>query len=533
MHMNTQNNPERLNPWCKIIRHVGFLLGTDMGWASWIFAGTFDDTEESELEGGIVASAVGATIGLLVALGIVCHRFFKRKKEGQLTTEDDDADSWLDTENDPWNARVKVGVAVGEGIGSAFLLGIPFLPEKILLFLGRAIGGFLGGIIAFFTPAHWWTTSPKKLTPNPLSERLRSGTMLGSLVGTACSLFFLLMPTALSPILIISLCAGVGILLAAVVTYGLTEDAPPENKKLEAGTSNLKTTTDALKTEQLSIEKPTQESNPWAKRVRAGVQWGGCVGILLGALVPGFGVGLSIPISVILGGALASIGGALISLAAEPIILSFKSTEYVTDNPWGPRCRFGVAWGTSIGMIIGCLLFPGFAGATAGGAIGGLMGGLIAVISEPLYLHVTGRLHQNQANKNALGEEGEGEGEAEKDKILENSYNPWAERCRSGTMVGAAIGALIGLLCFPPLGMFYGAGIGGALGGIIAYLVPSEEKPPAHLEEEKNQWASGAEEEKQSTNQARNIFLEEPGKRVGKGMSEDNSTANSLVGNHL
>lgn len=510
MEQKERLNPERLNPWAKNIRHAGSLWGNDVGG---IFAAGYvlDETDDSDVEAGVIASAAGVIIGVLIAIGTLIYRKIESyRNEGsaqpvipaqagiQNKNKDEQENSWwTDNLNDPWNARVKAGVVFGEGIGRTIFSIIPPIPiiEKILIYLGGAIGGVLGGLIAYFTPASWWTKKSERPTSNPVSERVRTGGMIGSFAGIALSLLFLITPGGpLAPGVIVAVCGGLGALFGSIIA--LFADDSPLPRAIDAPG------------ERASQTPPILESNPWSKRIRAGVQWGACLGILLAVLFPGFGIGLSLPVSIAIGGAIASVGGAIISVLIEPLVLKFFPTAppspihgrgvggegvsnppdtftYATQNPWVPRCRAGVFWGTAWGMLIGCLLFPGFAGATAGGAIGGLVGGLVGIVSEPLYLYLRVAYQSWSQPKNPpaaqttrvdpLLQRGYEPLQAELDKYLENSPNPWSERCRTGTMVGAAIGALIGYLLFPPLGMFYGSGIGGILGGVIAALIPSAE----------------------------------------------------------
>lgn len=450
--MGNRSTKSNLNPWSKIVRHIGMLWGVLVGWLlSWILVAESDTGDD--VEAGVIATAVGAMIGLLYMIGksvydFIVDQFISSKSSDE---NQDEENSLLPKENvnNPWNARLKAGVVFGEGIGRiAFsILPIP-LAEKPLMLLGGAVGGVLGGIIALFIP--WWTPSNDADIPqaNPTSERIRSGAMFGSAIGIVFGVFVIASLTSFAMPLCILFGAGLGATLGSLFAYNVEDEKEAHN----TGTENSKI-----------------PSNPWAKRIRAGIQWGACLGILLGVLIPGLGIGLPLILSVTVGGALFSIAGGLVSLAIEPLVTKITTDiagkDYETTNPWGPRCRFGVALGTSVGMLIGCLIFPGPVGALAGGAIGGLIGGLIAVVGEPLYLACRGYYSSPSLKEKASIEE----------DLVCTSGNQYSERCRTGVLVGAAFGALIGFFFFPPLGMYLGGAIGGILGAGIALCIRSSE----------------------------------------------------------
>jgi hypothetical protein len=457
-----QQKSQRLlepNPSSKVIRHLGTLWGTDVGGVpTSIFIA---DGMEADAEAGVINSAVGAVIGILVSAGVLIYRKVKQlRRNKDIPVEDLKV---ADDLNNPWNARVKAGVVFGEGIGRTVFACLPIpMAEKPLLMLGSAVGGFIGGIIALFIPG--WKPSvqePFQNTElNPSSERIRSGAMYGSCVGIVFAVFFVALTGILDISAVVLLGAGIGAALGSFLAYCLNEGdffdkSPPNPEKPNAN----------------------ETQNPWSKRIRAGVQWAACLGILLGVLFPGLGLGLSVGLSPIVGGALFSVLGGVVSLFVEPLVTSFlipsvSDKDYRTVNPWVPRCRAGVAWGTCLGTLIGCFIFPGFFGATAAGAIGGLVGGFVAVVVEPIYLLL---------NK----EEGYKAVESDDPKYV--TPNPWAERCRTGTLVFAALGALIGYFLFPPLavflgsamvaplGMLLGGAIGGVLGGVVTFFLPSSE----------------------------------------------------------
>lgn len=434
---------ERLNPTSKNIRHVG-LWGTAIGGgisSIWIV----DETEDQDTEGGIIASFVGAIISVLVSCGILIYRYCRRDddayaaQEGDFLCEEED-------EGNPWNARLKAGVVLGEGVGRTLFSIIPIpWSEKLLLLLGSAIGGIIGGITALFCVT-WEPSQKKPITPNPSSERIRSGAMFGSYFGIAAGACFIFLPGLFEISTVILFGAGFGALLGGIAAYLMDDEAKTAEKS---------------------------ENNPWSKRIRAGMQWFACIGMLLGVLFPGLGIGLSATLSIIVAGAAFSVVGAVISYAAEYLIkaLDDKKDEKV-DNPWGPRCRAGVAWGTSLGVLISCLVCSlDIYGASFGGAIGGLVGGFIGIVIEPLYLRLM------QWWKPGLDH-------------AEHSFNPWSERCRTWTLVGAAVGAFIAYLICPPF-VFLGGGIGGVAGGIVGglgsfvvdYIQRHFWPPPSELED--------------------------------------------------
>lgn len=448
--MSSRNAKSNLNPWSKTIRHVGMLWGTLVGWLfSWILVSESDTGDD--LEAGIIASAVGAIIGILYVSCKSVYDFivdqFTPPKSSDQNVEEENSLLPEENVNNPWNARLKAGVVFGEGIGRVVFSILPIpLAEKPLMLLGGAVGGVIGGIIALFIP--WWKPSSHSHIPqaNPISERIRSGAMFGSAIGIVFGVFVIASLTPFSIPLCLIFGAGLGATLGSLFAYNVEDE-----KKTDAENSKI-------------------PSNPWAKRIRAGIQWGACLGILLGVLLPGLGIGLTLGLSVIVGGALFSITGGLISLAIEPLVtkisIGLAGKDYETANPWGPRCRFGVALGTSIGMFIGCFLLPGPIGALAGGAIGGLIGGLIAVVGEPLYLAFRGYYSSTFPQEKAS---------IEKEDLVCTSGNQYSERCRTGVLVGAALGALIGFLIVPGLGMYFGAGIGGILGAVVALCIRSPE----------------------------------------------------------
>ncbi len=433
--------------WAKEARHYGILWGTEVGQlSSWMF---INDIETGDAEAGVVASAVGAVIGILVIAGQSIYRRIKKTKKSSL----DSSYSLVqepavlpEDKNNVMHNRVKAGATFGAGVGCMIgavigaIVPIP-LAEKLCMTMGGAVGGTLGGLIAIIIP--WWNPSDIKSKPqaNPVSERIRTGAMLGSCVGVVFGAFVLGSIFPLSIPLCILLGIGFGVVLFSIAAYYLDESF---------------------------VEEKHNASNPWSKRIRAGVQWGACVGILLGVLLPGLGIGLNAALSVVVGGALFSIGGAILAVAIEPlitkIITSIWGKDYETANPWVPRARCGSFYGTWIGMLIGCCIFPGFIGATLGGAIGGIVGGLIAVAAEPIYIAFTS-WWKNESYVDTV-----------KTEELEScsSGNSWSERCRTGTQIGAALGALIGFFAFPPFGIFFGSAIGGILGGAIAYFIPAE-----------------------------------------------------------
>lgn len=449
-------NIKEPNPWSKVVRHIGLLWGTaSAGFATFLYA----DAIGGEGEVGIINSAVGAIIGVMVATGVLVHRKIKQftHPEGYQQEPKDDI-------NNPWNARVKAGVVCGEGIGRTLFLWVPIpLAEKPLLILGSAVGGFLGGLIALLIPG--WKPmvgeTSQRLELNPSSERIRSGAMYGSCFGIVLGVFFILIPGVWDISTFILLGSGMGAAIGSGLAYLFNEKDFPEG----------------------NLEKPGKHhQNPWSKRIRAGIQWAACLGILLGALFPGLGLGLSMNLTVIVSGALFSIVGGLVALVAEPLLTSpltknLFNKDYETANAWGPRCRAGVAWGTCLGMLIGCIVSPGFVGATAGGAIGGLGVGLAAVVCEPLYLLLL--------KCGLKGTEDDKEVYEKVYKVVDSdnplcaTENPWSERCRTATLVCGAIGALIGFFVFSPLslGFFCCGAIGGVCGGVAAYFLPPSEVP--------------------------------------------------------
>jgi hypothetical protein len=408
----------------KGIRHL-FLWGTDIGEAfSSPWAG-------DAVEGGVIGTAAGAVIAVAVGIGVIVYR--KARGRSSYSDEKD--------YNNPWNARLKAGVVLGEGIGRTLfailllvLAGL-FADPALLVLLGGAIVGCVGGLIAL-SISSWSPESGEKLKPefNPASEKIRSGAMFGVSAGV---LFGALLPIsfpALSFSTAVLIGSGVGAFIFGVTAYFADDDSTqsPDEVKL---------------------------MNPWAKRIRAGVQWGACLGILLGALLPELGI--------IVGGALFSVIGAGISLIVEPLFIHEETDEdyaYKTANAWVPRCRAGVAWFTSIGTLIGCFILPGPIGAAIGGGIGGLVGGFLGIAFEPLYIAVR-RLLGEKLDNATLDEE-----------LSCLSGNSWSERSRTGTLIFAAIGALIGFFAFPPFGMFVGGAIGGIVGGIGAFLLGFVEK---------------------------------------------------------
>ena len=317
------------------------------------------------------------------------------------------------------------------------------LAKKIGMTIGGAIGGVLGALIGIFIPSWLPQNKPQTLKANPADERLRSGAMFGTCVGIVLGAFVLpaLIPLAIP--LCILLGTGIGVALFSLAAYYLDDTY---------------------------IHEEITDSNPWAKRIRAGIQWGACLGILVAILFPGFGIGLSVILSVAVGGALFSIAGALISLVVEPIITKLVTSvcgkDYATANPWGPRARCGSFYGTWIGTLIGCCIFPGFIGATLGGAIGGLVGGFVAVVGEPLYI----KFMSYWKGENYL-DTVEAEGLSPSSCL---SGNSWSERCRTGAQIGAVLGACIGFFAFPPFGVFFGSAIGGILGGAVAFFIPDD-----------------------------------------------------------
>lgn len=441
-------------PWSKEARHFGILWGTEIGQLfSWPLV---DETDAYDAEAGVIASAVGAMIGVLVIAGQLIYKRIKKVKRSQKTSLDDklilvQKPSLLpEDKNNVIHNRAKAGATSGAGFGGVIgaalgaVLPIP-LAEKLLMLLGSAIGGTLGGLIAIIIP--WWV--PPEIDPkpqaNPVSERLRSGAMLGSCVGIVFGAFVLAALTPWGFPLCILLGIGLGTTLFSIAAYCLDES--------------------------WFIEEESNASNPWTKRLRAGVQWGAFVGILVGILLPGLGIGLSTMLSVVVGGALFSIGGCILALAVEPVLNKIipalcGGKNYETVNPWGPRARCGSFYGSWIGMLIGCCIFPGFIGATLGGAIGGLIGGLAAVLIEPLYLSWRGyySMKENDPEKKRIDSE----------DLSCSSGNQWSERCRTGAQIGAALGALIGFFAFPPFGLFFGSAIGGILGGGIAFLISAD-----------------------------------------------------------
>lgn len=445
----------KLNPWSKVVRHAGMLWGVSVGWLYSFLL--IDGTEAGDTDAGIVASAVGAILGVLVSIGYRLRWWFRKNLASlfpSFFSNDPSEEPFLNQidENNPWNARLKAGVVCGEGIGRTVfaLLSIPFV-EKPLIFLGGAIGGVLGGLVALVISGWNPGTDRPKKEANPASERIRSGAMLGSCVGVVIVLLILAIAGSIPFGLPISLAfvAGLFAAIGSLVAY-TCHDAEEEQRAKQNETV----------------------SNPWSKRIRAGVQWGACLGMLLGVLIPGLGLGLTLVQSIFIGAALFSVGGALLALIIEPLLVDpLMSRNYETDNPWVPRCRFGVALGTSVGMLIGCVivlccpvLFPSVLfGVTLVGAIGGLVGGLAAIVAEPMYLAYRGYYAVNEDEKIAIEQD-----------LTCTTGNPYSERCRTGVLVGAAIGAGIGFFLPIPGGMFLGSAIGGVLGAGVAALIRAE-----------------------------------------------------------
>ena len=445
--ITTSANPY---PWSKEARHFGILWGTEIGQLfSWPLV---DETDVYDAEAGVIAGAVGATIGVLVVVGQVIYKRIKKIKKNQKSSSDDEQilvtkqkkPLLREDKNNVMHNRAKAGATSGAGfgclIGAALGEALPIpMAEKLLMLLGSAIGGTLGGLIAILIPS--WVP-PKATEPqaNPASERIRSGAMLGVCVGIVFGAFVLTTLTPFGVPVCILLGTGLGITLFSISAYFLDESY---------------------------FREDPNASNPWAKRIRAGVQWGACLGMLVGVLLPGLGIGLNAMLSVVVGSALFSIGGCIVALAVEPVInkiLALCGKKYETVNPWGPRARCGSFYGTWVGTLIGCCIFPGFIGATLGGAIGGIIGGLVAVLAEPIYIAVMTYWRGENYTKIIKEEE----------LASCPSGNQWSERCRTGTQIGAALGALIGFFAFPPFGIFFGGAIGGILGGALAYFIPAD-----------------------------------------------------------
>jgi hypothetical protein len=459
----------KLNPWSKVVRHAGMLWGVSVGWLCSFLL--IDGTEDGDTDAGVVASVVGAILGILVAIGYRLRWRFRKKAASppsSSSSNDPSEEPFLPQidENNPWNARLKAGVVWGEGIGRALfallfaLLPIPFA-EKPLMLLGGAIGGVLGGLVALVIPGWNPSTDKPKKEANPASERIRSGAMLGGCVGIVVVFLVLVIAGSVPLGVSIGLTFGAGLFaaLGSLAAY-FCHDA--EEEQLAAGDQTV--------------------SNPWSKRIRAGVQWGACLGMLLGVLLPGLGLGLTLMQTVFVGAALFSVGGALLALVIEPLLVDpLMSRNYETDNPWVPRCRLGVALGTSVGMLIGCVillccpvLFPSVLfGVTLVGAIGGLVGGVVAVLAEPMYLAYRGYYEADDDEKTAIEQD-----------LTCTTGNSYSERCRTGVLVGAAIGAGIGFFLPIPGGLFLGSAIGGVLGAGVAALIRADWDETGSAEED-------------------------------------------------